>query len=235
MKTLLLNLCLGTVALFAPVGACAPLMHVYLAELWCDAEGIEGDSKTLVIKGSMFPDICQVAQVTKEETHGRGAYEDIYTTDDPFQRGQRLHHYVDERRKMLVCDDGIAISIEGLGVSRPSKLLQMMEDQALYQRLTDPGRFAPIFEQVSEAENGSPIDGESVSKWNRHLHFYLSGSPVEFLRARAAAGESFWGVEPQELEQWAEWIPALIQEPKFQEHVSLLVDTFTSDFQFPKN
>lgn len=213
----------------ASLNACAPLTHVYLADLWCQDRGIQGEDRDLVIKGSMFPDVFQVATVSKHDTHGPGSYESIAEVEDLFQRGQRLHHYVDARRKEILEKSGIVSLIDSLGVERPSKLLQMMEDQVVFERLVQP-RYAMIFDKVSRAELETGIEGESVVLWNQHLQNYLSLSPLDFLKQRVAQGEGFWGTSVQGLQNWLRCIPEVIQTPEFQAHVTLLLSEFGEDF-----
>lgn len=228
-KTIVSGL-LSCLAIGSGVQASAPLTHIYLAEVWCAVQDVAPEDRDLVAKGSIFPDVCQVSNVSKEQTHGTGLFGDIFLANGPFEQGQRLHHFVDTRRKELIAQSGIYALIEPYAFGRPSKLLQMMEDELAYEWFQNESR-SQNFAIVTETEVATGIDRDSLDRWNAHLRHYLSTRPTVFLQHVAEADSEFWSIPADVCLEWSVSIPVLIEMPEFQEYMQFMLLTFAEDFK----
>jgi hypothetical protein len=210
----------------------APIFHVYIAEKWLEVFGEcdESEKKAFII-GTLFPDIRYLGVIRREETHETGiGIDDILKTTDPFQRGMRLHAFVDETRARLLEESGIMSLLHEVPDEHRVTFLKFLEDEVLYS-VSD---WAHIRDYLGSFNADPEIDyrvsNSSLNKWHGILENYFSQGPRGLLARLSASDQGYLGVPPYLIKKWAELIPALSEEQFVQTYVSDLVSGFVDIF-----
>ncbi len=211
--------------------AAGPLMHLYLADRWCEMEKISKEEKLDVLRGSVFPDIRYLLDIPREQTHlSNVSYGNILLMRHPFDKGRMHHCFVDEKRAKFICEYNILKLITPYSEELAGTLLKIVEDQIIFEQC-NASLFQSAFKEKSAAEIATQVSNTQLNKFHVFLDFYISKGPVGIFKPIILMNEEFLGVSPKILKSWIDIVPELTQNKRIRKYVRDLVNDFDASYQ----
>ena len=207
--------------------AAGPLVHLYLAERYCQLYEVEDETwKEDFLVGTLFPDIRYIFPLSREETHPSTPFEQILSTSSGFEAGMRFHVWVDQMRERFVCDTGIYAQVLPYTKKHRATLLKWIEEEILFDQY-EGERWSHLFDRVWEEET-ERVSIDIVEKWHFMIRSTLNYHLSSLLFALSDREEAF-GISNQELYEWSYLLPELVKEEGFQLHVKTLLRHLESE------
>lgn len=152
----------------------APITHIILAEKVFDRY-FSGFSKEKFFVGTSFPDIRYLCGINRGETHFvNPSPEDIKNADD-VKAGMIFHSFVDEKREAFMQANGVYQLIPR--TISYIQALKFLEDEVLYDRISDWPLIASFMDTITPEESKYPIKQEDIARWHKVLKFYFLQKP----------------------------------------------------------
>lgn len=212
-----------------PLYSATPLTHLIIAEKWYEhLKFSKGEDKTKFYIGTLHPDIRYLAKIPREKTHmADPSVQDVLSNSSPFQAGAILHCLVDKLREEIVVSSGLYAVIEPFANGQSATLLKLIEDQILFER-QGALRFLPHFGEICVEQCREGVSETTLFKWHSFLISYLSIGPAEALKTLSYIQWRFLNLSKETIHKWAEIVPELALDTRFQEHVDLLIESLTN-------
>lgn len=211
----------------------SPLFHTVIAEKWLAAfEDFNESEKQAFFLGTLFPDIRYLAGIPRDVTHDRGlTLEQIKATKDPFQKGVRVHSFVDEQRvEFLKNQDVLKIFDEISG----DKILYLkfLEDEILYPMQKENHFFyvCEYLKNFDESELEFKISQEILAEWHDIHRKYLSMRPSAALEKSISSGQGFSNISIQSTKNCCKVMQQFCENEKAINYVSSAIEEFDRIF-----
>lgn len=205
------------------------MMHLWVAERYVEMRGVvdEGMVRGIVV-GSEFPDIRYLTRMSRSVTHPEvGGIGDVDVCVDGFERGMKLHVWLDVVREEFVREEVYGV-VARYAEGHKATLLKLIEEEILAD-CYDGRRWSSCFDVVMEGERR--FAGEDViRKWHGMVQWAMAVRPSWLLWGRSYWGGAF-GVGAETLYRWSYVVPELKKMRIFQEHVRGLLVHIEKELQ----
>lgn len=233
MNNLYIKITLLSVAIFSSllcaiqVWAAAPVTHAVLAEKWIAMhENYNDEQKRSFILGTLFPDIRYLGIVTRNQTHEKGiTLQKLLETQSEFNKGKRLHAFVDKARENLVVKWKIYHRLKNVPGHRKATFLKLVEDEILFNR-KDWNEIRRFLSFLHPEEKAFGIKDEHLRKWHTNQLRAFRAPPSLYLKYLAMFGMGFAHVSPEITGIWSKLLPEYAKDPAMQEYVDNLLKEF---------
>lgn len=236
MKNIRVSACILLVNLFCcfPLFAAAPVTHVVLAEKWiAKQEKFSDEQKKSFILGTLFPDIRYLGVISRNATHETGVtIQDLKATQPEFERGKRLHSFVDEVRENLVVKwkiYNLLCRIPGQRPGQKATFLKLVEDEILFQK-RGWSDIRQYLTGLDEGEQKYKISDVDLHRWHQNQNQFFTAPPSKALAILVAKGQGFANIPLDMTEKWCKLIPKFAKDKRMQNYVRDLELEFDKAF-----
>jgi hypothetical protein len=192
--------------------------HLYFVELWMEKKGgFDLRERNALIAGTLFPDIRYLGTVSRNKTHERRVtVKKINDSRTFFQKGMRLHVFLDERRNLIVKKWKILEKLVDIEGPKREFFLKLVEDEILWDQIHPEWAIEALKEPYREAclQIGSL---QTVQAWNLSLQDYFGNRPSVFLKELSDQGKGF---ASQDVETVAKWAPLVASYAKNKDFIN---------------
>lgn len=236
LRHFILFLCLLSCLMISlPLSAAAPVTHVVLADKWIEKqqEKFTDEERRSFITGTLFPDIRYLGVISRNATHELGlTVKDLEATQSIFERGKRLHSFVDEQRERLVLKWNIYQMLRKIPGQRPGQrasFLKLVEDEILFNK-RDWSDIRQYLTTLDEGERSYKISDEDLKKWHQNQTQFFTEPPSKTLARLVANGKGFANIPLNITKEWVKLIPQVAKDKRMQDYVKKLEAEFDAEF-----
>jgi hypothetical protein len=209
-----------------------PITHLFLAEKWVSSnESYTEAEKKAFYLGSLYPDIRYLGIISREKTHQtKLTIDDIKKTKDPFEKGKKLHCYIDEQRAQYIKDQKILEIFDGVPKDHIYMFARLLEDEILFDKVkaTNPSVY---FTSIQKEEVTEEISADYVRIWHSLLSKYFQYKPSTIMKRLSFFHQSYLGISSDTIQKWSSLIPLWEKNEQIRQHVKDLDEHFTLLFQ----
>ncbi|MEI6242882.1 MAG: hypothetical protein WCP39_05710 [Chlamydiota bacterium] len=209
-----------------------PITHLFLAEKWVEInENYDESEKKAFYLGNLYPDIRYIGVSTREKTHiPHLTIEDIKHTKDPFEKGVKLHSFIDDQRAIFIKNEKIVDVFEGVPKETQYMFLRLLEDEILFGQLSSV-KPSSYFSIVQKYEINDTITEDHVRVWHTLLSKYFQCKPSSLLKKLSFFRQSYLGISSETVQKWNVLLPIWVKDNQIKNHVDALEEYFLFLFQ----
>lgn len=199
----------------------APIFHALIAEKWIEIfNDVDESARSDFIAGTLFPDIRYLGTIRREETHETGVtLDDILQTTDVFEKGKRLHVWVDETRCRLIKELRIMDQLVSVPKEHKVTFLKLLEDEILCQENDWTYICYDLDQFVPKMGYDYQVLKRTLIQWNVLLKFYFRHTPSELLARFSLSNQGILTIPPYLIQQWSDLIVRLSNEAFVQSYM----------------
>jgi len=219
-------------AFINPSFAAAPVTHVVLAEHWIQhQEQYSDEQKRSFMLGTLFPDIRYLGVISRSKTHERGlTLQHLLEKQSEFNKGKRLHAFVDKQRENLVVKWKIYDRIRKVpGQKYKTTFLKLLEDEILFST-RDWSDIRQYLKTIHPEEQTYQIRDEDISRWHAQLSRAFLAPPSIYLMTLAFLNRGYGNVPPEIIKEWSQLLPELAKDKEIQNYVHALLTELDKQF-----
>lgn len=214
---------------FSPLSSAGPMLHLWVAERFCEIHGID-DNEVLqgIIIGSEFPDIRYITELSRDETHPIVLdIQEVIQSATPFEIGVKLHSWLDFIREDFI-DQIIYDAISLYDNEHSATLLKFVEEEILAD-FYDGRKWSFFFDKILPEELIFAKE-EAAIKWHSLIQWTMSFRPSWLLWAQSYRSPAF-GLSTETLYDWSYLIQELKQQQTFQDYLNALLEHLDKKLQ----
>lgn len=218
--------------LSASIFSAGPLLHLWVAERFCNICGISNKEVLReIIVGTEFPDIRYLTHDLRSLTHPVVSdIKEIYQSKTPFEAGMNLHAWLDVIREKFISKE-IYNEVASYAKGFSATLLKFIEEEILSD-FYDGRSWSFCFDNVLPEELKF-AKAETILQWHKIIQWSMAVRISNLLWFQSFRGGAF-EVSANNLYNWAYLLPKLSQKPIFQDHMHLLLSYIEKELQtFP--
>ncbi len=157
----------------------APITHIALADLIFDTY-FEGTSKRLFTIGTLFPSIEYLRVLSRDRSHFHTVHLKELIGINAFTAGFKFHSLVDQVRDEYLESQKAYYSFPKTNLS--VRALKFLEDEILYDEVTNWGEYCSYFGSITEDEKRFGIEGDEIMHWHKAVEQYCCKKPTDEVR-----------------------------------------------------
>lgn len=200
-----------------PIFSAGPIVHLWVAERFCEICGIiDRDTIKAIIVGSEFPDIRYITRDSRSCTHPETFdLQEVLQGKTAFEVGMKLHVWVDVMREKFIASR-VYYAVAPHADRFPATLLKFIEEEIMSD-FYDGRRWSFCFDEVL-LEELEFTNREMICKWHGMIKWTISVRPSWLLWGQSYRGSAF-GVPVNTLYDWSSLLPQLKHTLIFQHHL----------------
>lgn len=206
-----------------------PVLHLWVAEKFCEIFSITGEDAVKIIIGTEFPDIRYLAHLPREATHPNIiSFKEVIQSATPFECGMKLHAWLDIVRENFVLKANIYEEVLPYSEELKTTFLKCIEDEILSDYY-DGMRWVKHFDIALPEEMGF-AQREVVMKWHDFIQASLMMRPSWYLWGQSFIGPAF-GASAETLFLWSFLLPQLKEKFVFRMYLNSLCEHIEDQMQ----
>lgn len=212
-----------------PLFAAGPIVHLWVAERFCEIYDITDPSIVQeVMVGTEYPDIRYITRNPRSWTHLDVAdIRDVLESKTPFEAGMKLHAWVDIVRETYIADE-VYEAVVPYHEGHPATLLKFIEEEIMAD-IYDGRQWSSYFNDILQEEYLF-AEKDAILKWHNLIQWTMSVRPSWILWAQSYKGPAF-GASVDTLYTWSYLLPNLQKETIFKEHLEGLMEHILEELQ----
>ena len=152
----------------------SPITHIVLAEKVFDKHFSQKNKADFFV-GTSLPDIRRFNNIDRDKTHFFGLKLEDIKKEDSFLAGFKFHSLTDEVHDRFFSYKDNPLFLEPVQIMATS--LKALEDELLYDRLSNWLEVASYFRRTIKEENDLGLGKEDIATWHEALEAYLLETP----------------------------------------------------------
>ncbi len=180
--------------------------------------------------GTLFPDIRYLGVIKRTQTHEKGVtIPKLLEKQSEFNKGKRLHAFVDKAREHLVIKWKIYQKLEHIPGQKKATFLKLLEDEILFnnQDWKDVRRY---LDYLHPEEKSFGIKDDDLRRWHKNQLRSFRAPPSVYLKYLSMFRLGFANVPADIVEIWSNLLPEYAKDPSMQEYVKNLMTEFDKIF-----